>query len=287
MLKKIWENPRLFKGLTWGITGLIVLGLVGATLLTVFPGSASVPRVPTSPAPAATVIVAALPPEVTASASADAITRQVTLKTTLSGNTSYDTIDYTVQSGDSVFSIAKKNNIKPETVLFANYDILQDQPDSLRVGQVLKIPPVDGVYYQWQQGDTLQAVADKFSANVDDILNFPGNKFDLTNPDIKPGDFVMVPGGSRAFVTWIIPTVARGASGTANVSGSTSCSGGPVGTISNWRTIITCPATTTPRPTWASTSLPGRALTSMLPARAWSPWRSRMAAGTTVTAITS
>jgi murein DD-endopeptidase MepM/ murein hydrolase activator NlpD len=39
---------------------------------------------------------------------------------------------------------------------------------------------------------------------------------------------VMVPGGHREFVQWIIPTVASGRSGTAAVSG-TACGAGPVG----------------------------------------------------------
>jgi murein DD-endopeptidase MepM/ murein hydrolase activator NlpD len=230
MWKKIWENPGLFKGISWGITALIVFGLLGATLYTVLPTAARVPATTTTlatKAPEATAN-ASLPTLVSSGAGTQAIVRQVTLKTDISSKTTFDMVEYTVQRGDSVFSIAKQFNIKPETVLFANYDILQDSPDSLRVGQVLKIPAVDGVYYQWQDGDTLDSIAAKFSANVDDILNFPGNKFDLTNPVIKQGDYVMVPGGSRAFVQWIIPTIARGKSGTASV-GQASCSGGAVG----------------------------------------------------------
>jgi murein DD-endopeptidase MepM/ murein hydrolase activator NlpD len=152
----------------------------------------------------------------------------VTLKTDITSSTNFNEVDYTVQPGDSLFSIAKSYNIKPETVLWANYDVLQDSPDSLRVGQVLKIPPVDGVYYQLQAGDTLDSVAQKFSAASDDILNYPGNRIDLTDPEVKPGDYVMVPGGQRALVQWIIPTIARGASGTANV-GQAACGDGPVG----------------------------------------------------------
>jgi murein DD-endopeptidase MepM/ murein hydrolase activator NlpD len=227
MLKKIWENPALFKGISWGITALIVLGLLGASLATVLPTAARVPSALATKAADASAN-APLPALIGPTAGAQAIVRQVTLKTDISTKITYNVIEYTVQRGDSVFSIAKQANIKPETVLFANYDILQDSPDSLRVGQVLKIPPVDGVYYQWQDGDTLESVADKFSASVDDILNFPGNKFDLTNPVIKKGDYVMVPGGSRAFVTWIFATIARGKSGTASV-GTAACGGGAVG----------------------------------------------------------
>ncbi|PIZ25633.1 MAG: hypothetical protein COY47_04885, partial [Chloroflexi bacterium CG_4_10_14_0_8_um_filter_57_5] len=63
---------------------------------------------------------------------------------------------------------------------------------------------------------------------ADDILDWPGNDVNLTNPEIKAGSYVMIPGGQREFVQWIIPTIARGRSGTAGVSG-TACGDGPVG----------------------------------------------------------
>jgi len=159
------------------------------------------------------------------------ITRLVSLKTSIPAQARYYPVEYTVKRGDSVFGIAKQFDIKPETLLWANYDILQDSPDSIRVGQVLKIPPVDGVYYTWQAGDSIEAVATKYKANPDDILDWPGNDIDLTNPEITTGTFVMVPGGKRAMdnPSWyLVPVVARGQSGTANVGGS-ACGGGLVG----------------------------------------------------------
>jgi hypothetical protein len=90
---------------------------------------------------------------------------------------------------------------------------------------------VDGVYYSWQAGDTIEAVAAKYKATPDDILDWPGNDIDLTNPEIKPGTYVMVPGGKRAMdnPSWyLVPVAARGRSGTANVGGSV-CGDGRVG----------------------------------------------------------
>jgi murein DD-endopeptidase MepM/ murein hydrolase activator NlpD len=117
--------------------------------------------------------------------------------------------------------------------LWANNDILKDSPESLRVGQVLKVPPVDGVYYQVKKGDSLESIADEFSANLEDILNWPGNNIDLTSQEVKPGDFVMVPGGHQLLKPWNIPSVAR--AGASNTSG-TACSGGPVGSGFIWPT---------------------------------------------------
>jgi murein DD-endopeptidase MepM/ murein hydrolase activator NlpD len=133
-----------------------------------------------------------------------------------------------VARGDSVFAIAEKYKIEPETLLWANYDTLQDNPHNLKPGIDLNIPPTDGIYYQWKDGDTLESVANEFKAEVDNILGWPGNDIDLTNPTVEPGSWVMVPGGEREFVQWLIPTIATGSSGTSGTSGSV-CSGGAVG----------------------------------------------------------
>ncbi len=156
------------------------------------------------------------------------IVRIVELETSIDQSITYEVRQYTVQGGDSVFGIAKSFSIKPETLLWANFDTLQDSPDSIRSGQVFNIPPTDGVYYKWQEGDSLESVADEFGATAEDILSWPGNSFDLTNPEIEPGTQVMVPGGHREFVQWLIPSVATGKSGTAKV-GSAACAPGPVG----------------------------------------------------------
>jgi murein DD-endopeptidase MepM/ murein hydrolase activator NlpD len=221
-------SPRLFTGISWGVTIVIVAGLLGFGFWRIrLPSAAAAAPEPTATSENRNIGVA-LPAEIAQPTQEAAIVRHVWLKTDISSTVSYTISEYTVQPGDALFSIAKQYNIKPETLLWANSDILGDSPDSLRVGQVLKVPPVDGVYYQVQEGDTLASIADKFSANLDDIVNWPGNNFDLTSETVKPGDYIMVVGGHREFVQWIIPTVARGASGTSNIGGST-CPAGPVG----------------------------------------------------------
>jgi murein DD-endopeptidase MepM/ murein hydrolase activator NlpD len=227
-MSKEARSPRLFNGIAWGVTILIVFGLLGFGYWRLFSPSVS------AAAPAATLSGEKTPTDLPSTTKAtpvgnlQAIVRQVWLKTDITSKTTYTITNYTVEPGDALFSIAKQFSIKPETLLWANYDILQDSPDSLRVGQVLKVPPVDGVYYQVQAGDTLESIAKKFSANLDDILNWPGNNIDLTSQQVTAGDYMMVPGGHREFVQWIIPTVARGRSGTSSLGGST-CAGGPVG----------------------------------------------------------
>ncbi len=138
-----------------------------------------------------------------------------------------DVITYTVDAGDSVFGIAKAFNLEPETVLWANYDTLKDSPDMLSPGMVLNVPPANGVYYTWKEGDTLDGVAGVFKAKAEDILNWPGNHLDLVNPEVKPGQSILIPQGKREFVQWIIPTIPRGRAGVSrSVYGPGACEGG-------------------------------------------------------------
>jgi murein DD-endopeptidase MepM/ murein hydrolase activator NlpD len=157
------------------------------------------------------------------------IERNIQLKTNIPADKPrYSPEEYRVSRGDAIFPIAESFGLKPETVLWANYDVLQDDPHSLKPGQVLKIPPTDGIYHQWRENDTLESVAAEFKASIDDILNYPGNSIDLSDPKIDSGSWVMIPGGQREFVQWIVPTIARGASGTSPTDQS-ACPGGAVG----------------------------------------------------------
>ena len=225
-LSSFWFNL-----ISWGITLVLVLAAGGFA----FWRMQNPQTVAAAPAPAATQVavedpqVAAIPEGNTVSVlTLPALERSLTLKTVIPERPRYDIIKHTVARGDSVFAIAKEASIKPDTLLWANYDVLNDSPDSIRPGQELNLPPTDGILYQWKDGDTLEKIAAEYKAKVDDILNWPGNNIDLTNPTFKAGQLVMIPGGSREYKQWLIPTIARGKSGTTGVAGS-SCGGGPVG----------------------------------------------------------
>jgi LysM repeat protein len=75
------------------------------------------------------------------------IGRDIQLKTNAPADKPrYQPVDYRVSRGDSMFAIAESYKLEPETILWANYDVLQDDPHSLKPGQVLKIPPANGIY---------------------------------------------------------------------------------------------------------------------------------------------
>jgi LysM repeat protein len=148
-------------------------------------------------------------------------------------------IKYTVLEGDTIFGIAEKFGLKPETVLWGNYYVLLDNPHSLQPGQVLNILPVDGTYHEWQQGEGLNAVARYYGVKPEDIINYPANHLDAasigdySNPNIAPGTWLIVPGGKRDFISWSAPLgVTRENPALARVLGEGACgpvSGGAVG----------------------------------------------------------
>ena len=169
-------------------------------------------------------------PALSISNNAPALSRVADLKTIIPDRPDPKVVQYTVDQGDSVFGIAKFFKIEPETVLWANYDVLNDNPDYLEPGMELNIPPINGVYYTWQDGDTIENVAARFEAIAEEITLFPGNKLDLIEPVVEPGNLVMVPGGRREFRQWVVPTIPRGAAGVSkSLYGPGACDGGYTG----------------------------------------------------------
>ncbi|HSO12797.1 MAG TPA: LysM peptidoglycan-binding domain-containing protein [Anaerolineales bacterium] len=148
-------------------------------------------------------------------------------------------LKYTVLDGDSVFGIAEKFGLKPETILWGNYYVLLDNPHALKPGQELNILPVNGTYHEWQQGEGLNGVAQYYSVKPEDIINYPANGLDAAtigdyaHPNIPPGTWLIVPNGRREFVSWSAPLgVTRENPASARVLGEGACdpvSGGAVG----------------------------------------------------------
>ncbi|MEW5870402.1 MAG: peptidoglycan DD-metalloendopeptidase family protein [Chloroflexota bacterium] len=165
-------------------------------------------------------------PEPIRAGSSPFVSRRTALHTIIPNRPRQEIINYQVQQGDSIFEIAARFFLRPESVLWANYAQLNDNPDLISIGMSLNIPSQDGVLYEWQEGDTFEAVAARLEAQVEDILNWPGNDLDLTNPTIDPGTLILVPGGHREFRQWLIPTIPRGSAGVSkSVYGAGACEG--------------------------------------------------------------
>lgn len=100
-----------------------------------------------------------------------------------------EVVEYQVQPGDNLWTIAEKFNISLETILWAN-DLSKNT--AIQIGQSLIVPPVSGVIHHVQKGDTLSQIAKNYKAEVDKIVAYNN----LTaEDDIYAGDILIVPNG--------------------------------------------------------------------------------------------
>ncbi len=241
-LQRVWENIlRLGLGQSAmrAATALItlVLFLVVVWVMDSFylkkdpyqtdPGAAAAEALPT---PTQTV----LPPAFSASEgqTTSGIGRMADLHTVLPVREArYDVTQYTVETGDSIFSIAEKFNLKPESILWGNRYTLGDDPHFIVPGQTLNILPVDGVYHQWSAGEGLNGVASFYNVSPEDIINWPGNNLDANtigdyaNPNIPPDTMLVIPDGQGIFTDWRTPRITRDEPATAKHLGPGACTG--------------------------------------------------------------
>lgn len=113
-------------------------------------------------------------------------------QTSVSSNVRSKIIDYTVEKGDTLSTIAQKFGISEDTIKWEN----NLDSDTLTVGDTLKILPVTGVAYKVQSGDTVYSIAKKFATDAQKIVDFPFN--DFANPEtfsLVVGEVLVVPDG--------------------------------------------------------------------------------------------
>lgn len=99
-------------------------------------------------------------------------------------------IDYIVQEGDSLWSIAAQFNISVNTIIWAN-DL---RGTTIRLGQNLVILPVSGVRYIVKEGDTISRIAERYNVETEQIIDF--NNI-LDEGSIFIGQSIIVPGGEK------------------------------------------------------------------------------------------
>lgn len=126
-------------------------------------------------------------------------------------------IDYTVEKGDTISTIAEKFGISAETVRWAN-DLTND---NIAIGDSLKIIPVTGIAYKVAKGDSVYSIAKKLDSDAQKIVDFPFN--DFANPEtfsLVEGQILIVPDGIKPAEQ---PTFKRQvfiASGPVTISGA-------------------------------------------------------------------
>jgi len=125
-LTSFFQNNR-FSVISWVVTLLLVAGMVGGALkwkqsTGTVQALAPVPTAAADENPSEITMPALVGPAAFVS-----IEREIQIKTNIPADKPrYDPVEYRVVRGDSIFAISESYKLTPETVLWANYDVLQD-----------------------------------------------------------------------------------------------------------------------------------------------------------------
>lgn len=143
-----------------GMAALLILGLALAPLIaSSYPGFAQNPWEETPP------------PSAVLSSMTEADPQSTTL---VSEKPRSEIVEYQVQTGDTISSIAKKFGISIDTIRWANN---LSSISAIKPGQTLKILPVTGVSHKVKKGETIYSIAKYYSTDPQGLVDFPFNSF--------------------------------------------------------------------------------------------------------------
>ncbi len=160
----------------YGMAGLAALGVIMAPMIAQeFPGRSVNPW-----------SISAAPAVLSAS------TDDPGLDTQVSNKMRDSVMDYTVQPGDTVSSVATKFGVSADTIRWQN----SLSGDMIKAGSDLQILPVTGVAHKVVKGDTVYSIAKKYDADPQAIVDFPFNSFSNDETfELAIGQTVIVPDG--------------------------------------------------------------------------------------------
>jgi murein DD-endopeptidase MepM/ murein hydrolase activator NlpD len=132
-----------------------------------------------------------------------------------------EVIQYEVKTGDTIFAIAERFGLTPETIAWSNE---RNLIESLRPGKRLNILPVDGAYVTVTAEETIQSIASQYSVDPYAIIDSEYNDLFDAEPttELPSGTRVVIPGGVAEQINWN-PVVERvpassGSSGVGRIS---------------------------------------------------------------------
>lgn len=97
---------------------------------------------------------------------------------------------YAVQSGDTLGGITKKFHLTNLSTLISANDISSAR--SLRRGQKIAVPSIDGILYTVVKGNSLSSIANKFGVSLEDLADVN----DLSSGTLAVGVRLFIPGGT-------------------------------------------------------------------------------------------
>ncbi len=120
-----------------------------------------------------------------------ALKKPIILPGLISSASRLSEVEYQIQPGDSLSSIAYEFNVSIPTIMWNNN---LTSRSVLKIGLVLRIPPTTGVMHTIKKGDSLKKIAALYRAQTEDIIKF--NHLKENGSDLKIGDRVVVPNGT-------------------------------------------------------------------------------------------
>jgi len=152
------------------------------------------------------------------------------VSTTKTKRARQEIVYYTVQSGDSVGTIAVEFDISVNTILWANnlsaYSLI-------RPGQQIKILSETGILHKVTRGENLSHISNKYNVEADKILE--SNKL-IDASKLSIGQELMIPGGRKTAYAKASASTYTGVSAVKDLfapSSSTPVSGNKM----NWPTV--------------------------------------------------
>jgi surface antigen len=99
-----------------------------------------------------------------------------------------DIVRYTAVDGDTITNVAQKFGITSDSVRWSN----ALNAEKINAGKQLVLPPVNGIVYTVKQGDTADTLAQKYTANKEQLVLFN----DAEN-GFKSGELIVIPNGTQ------------------------------------------------------------------------------------------
>jgi murein DD-endopeptidase MepM/ murein hydrolase activator NlpD len=109
---------------------------------------------------------------------------------------------YTVKAGDTLWDLAILFDINVDSIVWAN-ERLEEDMDTLMVGQPILIPPVIGALHTVAPGDALSSISAFYKVKAEAITGYAANA--LTSSDtLQVGRVLVIPGGTKpALARWV------------------------------------------------------------------------------------
>ncbi len=101
---------------------------------------------------------------------------------------------YAVKKGDMVSTIAEKYGVSQDAIISINK---LRNTRTLQIGQILKVPSIDGIPYKVKKGDTPESIADNYKISLEKLALV--NTF--TDNTVEPASMIFLPDAKLDWAT--------------------------------------------------------------------------------------